>query len=202
MPVLKAYTDGRGHYIHASVHGAVVTLQITPTGVAKLENAGIASGERFDLRLLADLTKAGQAYTRRKSPDYYEAEQFTFGFFDESESDESESLFPACEATGSFEDLHLVVAGVDASARVQLLSCDARDALAEAIHLSIPISVLSPAVLAALEAGGHVSPDAEPIRRLRDWFMQDAHLEWERLRSFRSTQRGQFRLQLEGSLNL
>lgn len=202
MPVLKAYTDGRGHYIHASVHGAVVTLQITSTGVEKLEGAGIGPGERFDLRLLADLTKAGQAYTRRKSPDYYEAEQFTFDFFDATESNESESLFPACDTTGSFEDLHLVVVGTNDAAQVRLLSCDARDGLTDPIQLSMPISVLSSAVLAALEAGGHVSPNAEPIRRLREWFMQDAHLEWERLRKFRSTQQGQFRLQLEGSLNL
>src|SRR5438105_1991063 len=108
MPVLKSRTDGSGQYIHASVRGAVVTFQTTARGVERLAAAGVRPGERFPLRLLADLTRDGDAFTRRGGVDFYEAEQFQFDF---GESKESESLFPACAVTGKFEDLHLVMHG-------------------------------------------------------------------------------------------
>ena len=46
MPVLKSYADCSGYYIHASVHGAVVTFQTTQRGVEKLAAAGVQPGTR------------------------------------------------------------------------------------------------------------------------------------------------------------
>ena len=80
MPALKAYTAGSGHYIHASVRGAVVTFQTTKRGVEKLTAAGVQSGARFALRLLADLTRTGDAYTHHGGVEFYEADQFEFDF--------------------------------------------------------------------------------------------------------------------------
>jgi len=42
MPVLKSYTDGSGHFIHASVRGAVITFQTTRGAVEKLAAASRA----------------------------------------------------------------------------------------------------------------------------------------------------------------
>ena len=45
------------------MRGAVVTFQTTQRGVEKLAAAGVQSGVRFALRLLADLTRTGDART-------------------------------------------------------------------------------------------------------------------------------------------
>src|SRR4051812_11200873 len=105
MPTLRAYNDGSGCYIKASVHGAVVTLQTTRRGIEKLAAAGVLPGGSFNLRLLADLTRTGDAYTHHGGVERYEAEQFEFDF---KESEDSQALFPACAVTGTFDDLHLV----------------------------------------------------------------------------------------------
>ena len=133
MPVLKSYTDGSGHYIHASVHGAVVTFQTTQRGVEKLVAAGVQPGVRFALRLLADLTRTGDAYTRHSGVEFYEAEQFEFDF---KESQESAALFPACAVTGTFDDLHLVAHDADPETRVELLAPSARAALTGRVRLA------------------------------------------------------------------
>lgn len=183
MPVLKSYTDCSGHYIRGSVHGSVITFQLTVAGFDRLSAAGIRPGDRFGLTLLADLTRSGDAYTRHGGPGFHEAEQFEFDF-NESESRESERLFPACAVTGRFDDLHLVVhAGVgDGEPAVQLLAAEAREGLRGRILLSVPLPVLSLPALALLEDSGHVPPDCPVVDELRRWFRQSAAADWERLR--------------------
>lgn len=153
MPVLKSYTNSPGYYIHASVRGSVVTFQLTERGFARLLAVGVGLGERFGLTLLADLTRSGDAFTRRRSPGYHEAEQFELDF---KESKESEVLFPACSVTGQFDDLHLVVQSVADEVHVRLLIAEERDRVPGVIHLSVPLAILSPAVLDHLESTEHL----------------------------------------------
>ena len=80
MPVLKSYTSRSGRYIHASVHGKVVTLQLTSPGFELLSGAGVRPGDRFGLQVLADLTRRGDAYTLRSGAGFHDAEQFEFAF--------------------------------------------------------------------------------------------------------------------------
>lgn len=181
MPVLQSYADGSGHYIRGSVHGSVVTFQLTAHGFDRLTAAGIGSGDRFGLTLLADLTRSGDAFTRRGGAGFHEAEQFEFDF-SESESRESEKLFPVCSVTGGFDGLHLVVHGTAGEQEVQLLAPEARGNLAGRILLSVPLPLLSLQALALLEDSGHVPPACPAVEDLRRWFRQDAAAEWDRLR--------------------
>ena len=164
MPVLKSYTDGSGFYIHASVRGAVVTFQTTARAVDRLAAAGVESGARFPLRLLADLTRDGDAFTRRGGVEFYEAEQFEFDF---KESEESEALFPACAATGAFDDLHLVVHEAGGELRAELLAPSARAALAGGVRLSVPLTILSPKALTTLETTAQLPAGVAAVTALR-----------------------------------
>lgn len=199
MPVLKSYTDGSGHYIHASVRGAVITFQTTTRGVEKLAAAGVQSGARFALRLLADLTRTGDAYTHHGGVGFYEAEQFEFEF---KESEESKALFPACAVTGSFDDLHLVAHEADTETRVELLAPSARTALTGRIKLSVPLSILAPSVLTILETTGQLPIGTTAVAALRRWYAEDASAEWERLGRERQTRQQGFAFDLPGELKL
>lgn len=183
MPVLKSYANSSGHYIHASVRGSVVTFQLTERGFARLSAVGVGLGERFNLTLLADLTREGDAFTRRRSPGYHEAEQFELDF---KESTESEVLFPACSVTGRFDDLNLVVLSVAGELRVQLLVSEERDRVAGTVHLSVPLAILSPTVLDQLESTEHLPLGCPVVQELRQWFRQDASAEWDRLKRSRN----------------
>jgi len=198
MPVLKSYTNGSGHYIHASVRGAVVTFQTTKRGVEKLTAAGVQSGVRFALRLLADLTRTGDAYTHRGGVEFYQAEQFEFDF---KESQESEALFPACAVTGTFDDLHLVAHEADGETRTELLAPSARAALGR-IKLSVPLSILSPSALTALETTGQLPEGTVAVAALRRWYAEDASAEWDRLRREREKRQQGFSFDLPGELKL
>jgi hypothetical protein len=199
MPVLKSYTDGSGYYIHASVRGAVVTFQTTKRGVEKLTAAGVQSGVRFALRLLADLTRTGDAYTHHGGVEFYQAEQFEFDF---KESQESESLFPACAITGTFDDLHLVTHEAEGETRTELLAPSARALLTGRIKLSVPLSILSPSVLTTLETTGQLPEGTPAVAALRRWYAEDASAEWDRLRRERETRQQGFAFDVPGELKL
>jgi hypothetical protein len=199
MPVLKRYTDGSGHYIHASVHGAVVTFQTTQCGVEKLAAAGVQPGIRFALRLLADLTRTGDAYTHHGGVEFYEAEQFEFDF---KESQESKALFPACAVTGTFDDLHLVAHDAGGETCVELLAPSAREKLANRIRLSVPLSILSPSALTTLETTRQLAAGTAAVAALRRWYAEDASAEWERLRRERETRQQGFGFDVPGELKL
>ena len=181
MPVLKSYTSRSGHYIHASVHGKVVTLQLTSQGFELLSGAGVQPGDRFGLQVLADLTRRGDAYTLRSGAGFHDAEQFEFAF-DAEESRESEGLFPACGVTGGFDDLHLVVHGEDGSAVVQLLCGLALGEVDGKVRLCIPLPALSGRLLASLEHSGHLPEGSGVVDELRLWLLQEASTDWDRMR--------------------
>jgi len=129
----------------------------------------------------------------------HQAEQFEFNF---NESRESEALFPACAITGTFDDLHLVAYEADEKPRLELLSLSAREALVSRIRLSIPLAILSPSTLTALEATGQLPASTEAVAALRRWYAEDASAEWDRLRRERETRQGGFAFDLPGELKL
>lgn len=190
MPVLKSYASGSGHYILASVRGSIITFQLKDDGFNRLADVGVGVGDRFGLKLLADLTRQGDAYTRKSGSTYHEAEQFEFAF-DTTESKESEALFPACEITGQFADLHLLTYRDSEEIRTILLSPEGMVGFEKKIQISIPLSILSLAILDSLESAGHL-PDGSPaVELLTQWFRKEVSAEWERLRKNRNTARQQ-----------
>jgi hypothetical protein len=199
MPVLKSYTDGSGCYIHASIRGTVITFQTTQRGVERLKAAGVNPGGKLSLRLLADLSRDGDAFTRRGGVEFHEAEQFQFDF---SESEESKALFPACARTGKFDDLHLVAHGSGGEVQVELLSPTARLELSDSIRLSVPLLILSPPAVRTLEESGQIPCGSAAVASLRTWYAQEASAEWERLRKQHQTRQQGFDLDDGGRLKL
>ncbi len=183
MPTLKPYRNKPGFYIQASIHGGVVTLQVTERGVEKLRRAGIEPAQKFSSTLLSALTKAGDAYTHTRGittgGEFYEADQFEFDF---DENKESERLFPKCEVYGTFDDLELIVEQHADAYRTTLISPAARAFLKGRISLSMPLWLLSPPVLQRLEETGHLPPGSPTVELLREWYNQGAQAEWELVR--------------------
>lgn len=186
MPVLKSYKNAEGHYILASVRGSIITFQLTKRGYERLLEIGIKEGIRFHLGLLADLTRAGDAYTGGRGATYHEAEQFEFTF-DTIESKESEALFPACMVTGRFDDLHLVAFKDGEQLEAQLLTLDAISSHEGSIQLSVPITILNPSALDWLQHSGRVPQGCDAIQVLNDWFRKEASAEWERIKKSRAS---------------
>lgn len=168
MPVLHQYVSGDGHYAKAWINGSIVTVQITDEGLARLEEESIADGEKFPLALLIDLLATGLAYTggggSADKVDYHEAEQFVFGF---EENTSAEKDLPVCEESGRFGDLHLVTH--QGKTHTQLLAPEAAS-LCKEVTLSIPLDLLSGRVLDRLLAADRVDVDAPCITTLRDFF--------------------------------
>lgn len=173
MPILKKYRAKPGYYIQCSIHGSVVTMQVTSRGVERLIGSGFAIGERFPLKLLAALSQTGDAFTRgtgaKPIGTYVEADQFEFDF---EESRESESLFPKCEVHGTFDDLELVIEQHESKGTVRLLSPTARMNLSGQICLSIPLWLLSQQSLQLLEDAGRLPGGDPTVEKLRSWFAQ------------------------------
>jgi hypothetical protein len=97
MPVFYQRTDGSGFYTKACIQSSIVTFQLTPRGAAKLREASVEAGGKFQLRLLMALYRPGDTYTLKDGTGpkagYREAEKLAFGF---EENQTAEQLFPAC----------------------------------------------------------------------------------------------------------
>ena len=176
MPVLHQYVSGEGCYAKAWINGAIITVQVTPEGVEALGSEGVKAGEKFPLSRLIDLLATGLAFTGRGSSGakvgYHEAEQFVFGF---DENTQAEKELPVCEESGQFGDIHLVAHG-DAG-HAQLLAPEAIS-LCRGITLSVPLDLLSPITLDRLVAAGRISPEAECVATLREFFSRRGGDAW------------------------
>ena len=176
MPVLHRYVSGDGHYAKAWINGSIVTVQVSPEGRERLEKESIADGDKFPLSVLIDLLADGHAFTgggdAAKKADFHEAEQFVFGF---DENTDAEKDLPVCEESGQFGDLHLVTHG--GGEHTQLLSPEVV-ALCKDVSLSLPLDLLSNAALHRLLASGRIQKEAACVAVLRDFFGRSRSDAW------------------------
>jgi hypothetical protein len=177
----------------------VVTFQTTPRGIERLTAAGVQMGARFPLRLLADLTRDGDAYTHRGGVEILEVDQFELDF---TENEESKVLFPGCAVTGHFEDLNLVAHDIEGKTQVELLVPAARAALSGSVRLSVPLTILSSTALTVLETTGQLPSGTAAAETLRRWFADNASAEWARLRRERDSRQQGFAFDVSGELKL
>ena len=179
MPVLHHYQNREGAYVKAWIQGSIVTLQLTGTGMARLEEVGVYDGKKFPLKWLIDLIHDRQAFTKEGAAAVraarHDAEQFVFNFDDD---EEEEKALPVCEETGSFGDLHLVVHGEPSQA--QLLGPAAR-APACKVSLSVPLNLVTATELDRLIASGKLPENAACVGRLREFFAMARVERWEKL---------------------
>ena len=179
MPVLHHYQNREGAYVKAWIQGSIVTLQLTGSGLERLEGVGVRDNSKFPLKWLVDLIHDREAFTKEGSTAVktgrHDAEQFVFNFDDD---EEEEKVLPVCEETGTFDDLHLVVHGEFSQA--QLLGPAAR-ALARGVSLSVPLSLVTTAELDRLIASGKLPEHAACVESLRDFFSRARVERWEKL---------------------
>ena len=132
------------------------------------------------------LYRPGDAFTLKggtgAKAGFHEAEQFDFSF---AENQSAERLFPICAETGSYDDLHLVVADAGGGATAQLLGPTARAKLAGVTTLSLPLALVSAENLARLEALGKLPEASEVIRALRQSWAEDSSAEWAAFRQLK-----------------
>lgn len=181
MPVLESKPAG-GFYAKAKIKGVVVTFHLTALGQKRLLDAGIQSGGKFPLALLADLARQGHAWTppsvARKTGIFY-AQQFDLNL---AGDEAAEPLFAACTDDGSYDDLHLIAWESKRKPVVELLCGSCRAARSEPFTLSIPLPLLSLAALTQLEAQGKLAPGDPVGRGLREAFTADLSATWEAFR--------------------
>jgi hypothetical protein len=173
MPVLHQYRDESGHYIKACIQGTVATFQLGKAGFEELAKADIGVGSKFPLSLLIDLIREGKAFTARRaaadgseSTRFHEAEQFTFDF---PEDAETERQLPVCETTGSFDDLHLV--GYASGRRAALLGPEAREEL-KGVTVSLPLHLVTRPLIDQLVASQNLPAEADALTIARHWLAQ------------------------------
>jgi hypothetical protein len=186
MPTLHAYVDGSGYYAKASLHGRVVTFQLSSTAAQRLTSAGLGDGARLPGKLLLALIQSGDAFTGAGvAPDDPNQVALPFG---DGELD-TDGLLPRCEETGEHIDLHLVVLddGMGGGTkRMRLLALEPRHVLRKHTALSVPVAALSWRALEHLVASGKVPAGAPAVARLRRWLDHQLTSAWDELAKLRA----------------
>ncbi len=181
MPLLETKNAG-GYFAKANINGVVVSFHLTPFGQRQLLDAGIQPGKKFPLALLADLARAGHAWTTPSMAEQagiFYAEQFDLNLVgDES----AEGLFAACTNDGKLDDLHLVAWESSGRPILKLLCGACRAELPERFTLNVPVTLLSLGALSQLEAQGKMPAGDSVLGRLRESLAADLSASWEAFR--------------------
>ncbi len=156
MPVLHRYKKGNMYYVFTEIKGKITAFRLTHDGEKKLKSAGIFPGKTFGRAVLLELYRSGDAYTYGKGLDpigqEIEPQQLQFDF---AKDPEPESLFPLCAICSSPDDLHLVeIKGSNHYASI--LCADCRTGQRGAIDSSIPLSLMTRAILRRLLEIKHI----------------------------------------------
>jgi hypothetical protein len=172
MPLFQAKT-GSAPTVLVKDGDRVVAYALTPQGAKQLRAAGVRSGQKFPARILASLVRTGQAH----SPGAADAAgQGMFGF----QPDEATTL-PRCEMTGVTSDVHLVVYTDGAGTVAKLLGPEPRFILQKTTTLSVPVAVLSLAIINQLETSQKLPAHSPAAAILREWLRHDFDGIWEKL---------------------
>ena len=181
MPLLEPKPTG-GYFAKANIKGVAVTFHLTPFGQKRLLDAGIQPGKKFPLALLADLARAGHAWTPpsvAEQAGIFYAEQFDLNL---AGDEAAERYFAACTNDGKLDELHLVAWQSAGRPTVKLLCGACRAALPERFMLSVPLPLLSLAALSQLEAQGKLSAGDAVASGLREALTADLSATWETFR--------------------
>jgi hypothetical protein len=151
MPVLHQYKNRHDYYILTSIEGKVVTFQLTTNGVEKVLKSGIALEKPFGRAILLDLCRSGDAYTYGSgiaTDIVIDERQMELDF---SNDPDSEKMFPSCSICSSMQDLHIVEI-IDKDHRASILCADCRSKQIAVCDTSIPIALVSRAILSRVIA--------------------------------------------------
>jgi hypothetical protein len=189
MPVLHKYKDKDEHYVLTSIKGSIVTFQLTREGYLKLQGAGIAVGQRFGRFLLLDLYRSADAYTRGTVVEVRGVQ----GKLDFSRDPEPETMFPSCAECSSHSDLHLVEIR-DQRHYASILCTDCRTKRSGLIQVSIPLPLVTKALLNKFLAIRSVDETDKSVSDYRDLLYQEFAKKWEALAASKKPKPIQLRL--------
>ena len=179
MPVLHKYSKRNVYYVFTEIKGKVIAFQLTSDGEQRLKSAGIYPGKTFGRALLLDLYRSGEAYTYGKGLDpvgqEFEARQLEFDF---AKDPEPESLFPLCAVCSSPDDLHFVeIRGNHHYATI--LCSDCRAGQRGSIDTSVPLSLMTKAVLKRLLEVKHIEKKDSSVSNYQALLDAEFKGKWE-----------------------
>lgn len=148
MPRLHRYVGKDGYYVLTSIRKKISTFQLTEVGVKRLLDAGMEDGTGFRRAILFDLWRRGDAYTYGTDPgviEPYAEGQIELDFSNDPHPD---TIFPGCSICGSLDDLHLVEVRKKEGRHAGLYCATCRKKGSATIDTSIPLPLVTRAVLA------------------------------------------------------
>jgi hypothetical protein len=187
MPVLHRYKKRNMYYIFTEIKGKIIAFQLTNDGEQKLKSAGIFPGKTFGRAILLDLYRSGDAFTYGKGLDHVEREfeplQLEFDF---AKDPEPESLFPLCAVCSSPDDLHMVeIKGNNHYA--SLLCADCRTNQRGFIDTSIPLSLMTRAILKRLLEMKHIEKKDSSVLNYQSLLDAEFRSKWDALKKRKTT---------------
>ena len=203
MPRLHQYRNRDAYYVLTSIHGAVVTFQLTPDGQRKLIAAGITLDQPFQRALLLDLYRTGDAFTYGTGVDKATEDSLNQLELDFAQDPDAETAFPACDDCASVDDLHLSLVREQGSLAAKLQCAHCRDVTSHTLDTCVPISLLSLPLLGRLFSMKQVTRKHDSVTRFEELLQAEFESKWEALRKARSTsQESLFSSGLNDELNL
>jgi hypothetical protein len=187
MPVLHRYKKRNMYYIFTEIKGKIIAFQLTHDGEQRLKSAGIFPGKTFGRAILLDLYRSGDAFTYGKGLDHVEREfeplQLEFDF---AKDPEPESLFPLCAVCSSPDDLHMVeIKGNNHYA--SLLCADCRTNQRGFIDTSIPLSLMTRAILKRLLEMKHIEKKDSSVLNYQSLLDAEFRSKWDVLKKRKTT---------------
>ena len=203
MPRLHQYRNRNACYVLTSIHGKVVTFQLTAEGERKLSAVDVTPGNKFPRALLLDLYRTGDAFTGGTGvgePIQQPLNQIELDFPQDSDP---ETAFPGCEDCGSVDDLHLSLVREQGALAAKLQCPHCRDVTSHTLDTCVPLRLLPLASLGRLFEIKDVARKHDSVNRLETLLRTEFESKWEELRKLRSaSQQSLFQTGSEGELNL
>jgi hypothetical protein len=175
------------YYVFTEIRGKIIAFQLTSDGERRLKSAGIFPGKTFGRALLLDLYRSGDAFTYGTGLDQiekdFEPHQLEFDF---AKDPEPESLFPLCAVCSSPDDLHLVeIKGNHHYA--SLLCADCRKGQRGFIDMSIPLSLVTRAILKQLLQMKHIEKRDSSVSNYESLLEAEFKSRWDALKKRKKT---------------
>jgi len=175
------------YYVFTEIKGKIIAFQLTTDGEQRLKSAGIFPGKTFGRALLLDLYRSGDAFTYGRGLDQIEKDlephQLEFDF---AKDPEPESLFPLCAVCSSPDDLHLVeIKGNNHYA--SLLCADCRKNQRGFIDTSVPLSLVTRAILKQLLDMKHIEKKDSAVSNYQSLLEAEFKSRWDALKKRKKT---------------
>jgi len=175
------------YYVFTEIKGKIIAFQLTSDGEQRLKSAGIFPGKTFGRALLLDLYRSGDAFTYGRGLDQIEKDlephQLEFDF---AKDPEPESLFPLCAVCSSPDDLHLVeIRGNNHYA--SLLCADCRKSQRGVIDTSVPLSLVTRAILRQLLEMKHIEKKDSSVSNYQSLLEAEFKSRWDALKKRKKT---------------